>query len=255
VIGHESDIKAWTQADLEHYFRTYYAPNNAVAVVVGDVKAEQVKQLATKYFGAIPKRALPPPVRTVEPPQTGERRLFITKESATAVNLAVAYKCRQSITRTTTRSKCCRPCWPAARPRACTGAGRHPAGHRGQRRRHRRLPGLLYLSAVAAGGVDAGAAGTGAAGRSRQAGQGRRHGGRAAKGEEPEAGQPVPRAGNHQRQGAQLGNYEVFFGSYKKMFDAPAAYQKLTPADIQAVAAKYLTKSQRTIGVLAAKED
>jgi zinc protease len=52
-----------------------------------------------------------------------------------------------------------------------------------------------------------------------------------------------------------LGNFEVFHGDYKKMFDAPAAYQKLTTADIQNVAAKYLKKSQRTIGVLAAKED
>lgn len=53
----------------------------------------------------------------------------------------------------------------------------------------------------------------------------------------------------------QLGNYEVFFGDYKKLFDAPAKYQALTAADIQAVAAKYLKKSQRTVGVLAAKED
>ena len=53
----------------------------------------------------------------------------------------------------------------------------------------------------------------------------------------------------------QLGNYEVFFGDYRKMFDAPAQYEKLSPADIQAVAAKYLKKSQRTVGVLAAKED
>ncbi|MFA9218032.1 MAG: hypothetical protein ACEQSK_13125, partial [Sphingomonadaceae bacterium] len=52
-----------------------------------------------------------------------------------------------------------------------------------------------------------------------------------------------------------LGNYEVFHGGYQQLFDAPAAYQKLTPAEIQAVAAKYLKKSQRTIGVLAAKED
>jgi len=53
----------------------------------------------------------------------------------------------------------------------------------------------------------------------------------------------------------QLGNYEVFFGGYQKLFDAPAAYQNLKPADIQAVAAKYLKKSQRTVGVLAAKEE
>ena len=53
----------------------------------------------------------------------------------------------------------------------------------------------------------------------------------------------------------QLGNYEVFFGDYKKMFDAPEQYRKLTVADLKRVAATYLTKSQRTVGVLAAKED
>jgi predicted Zn-dependent peptidase len=53
----------------------------------------------------------------------------------------------------------------------------------------------------------------------------------------------------------QLGYHEVMFGDYKKMFAAPARYQALTAADIQRVAAKYLKKSQRTVGVLAAKED
>ena len=50
----------------------------------------------------------------------------------------------------------------------------------------------------------------------------------------------------------QLGNYETFFGDWRKLFEAPAEYEKLTPADIKAVAARYLKKSQRTIGVLAA---
>jgi zinc protease len=52
----------------------------------------------------------------------------------------------------------------------------------------------------------------------------------------------------------QLGNYEVFFGDWRKLFTAPAEYEKLTTADIQAVAARYLKKSQRTVGMLAAKE-
>jgi len=52
----------------------------------------------------------------------------------------------------------------------------------------------------------------------------------------------------------QLGNYETFFGDYRKLFAAPAAYEKLTPADILAVAQRYLKKSQRTVGMLAAKE-
>jgi predicted Zn-dependent peptidase len=53
----------------------------------------------------------------------------------------------------------------------------------------------------------------------------------------------------------QLGANEVMFGDYRKMFDTPARYQALSTADIQRVAAKYLKKSQRTVGVLAAKED
>jgi len=44
--------------------------------------------------------------------------------------------------------------------------------------------------------------------------------------------------------------YEVFFGNYRKMFDAPAAYNKITIADIKRVANKYIKKSTRTVGVL-----
>ncbi|MDO9191636.1 MAG: insulinase family protein, partial [Undibacterium sp.] len=54
---------------------------------------------------------------------------------------------------------------------------------------------------------------------------------------------------------SQLGEYEVYFGDYKKLFDAPDAYRKLTAADIKTVAAKYFKKSQRTVGVLAATEE
>jgi predicted Zn-dependent peptidase len=47
-----------------------------------------------------------------------------------------------------------------------------------------------------------------------------------------------------------LGTYELFFGDYKKMFDAPANYNKVTAADVQNVAKKYFSKSNRTVGVL-----
>ena len=46
-----------------------------------------------------------------------------------------------------------------------------------------------------------------------------------------------------------IGTYEVFFGDYKKMFDAPANYNKVTAADVQNVAKKYFSKSNRTVGV------
>jgi predicted Zn-dependent peptidase len=47
-----------------------------------------------------------------------------------------------------------------------------------------------------------------------------------------------------------LGTYEVFFGDYKKMFDAPSLYNKVTADDIKRVANKYLIKSGRTVGIL-----
>ena len=47
-----------------------------------------------------------------------------------------------------------------------------------------------------------------------------------------------------------IGDYEVFFGDYKKMFDAPEAYNKVTVDDVKRVANKYFKKSNRTVGIL-----
>ncbi len=55
VIGWESDIKNWTKQDLENYFHTYYAPNNCLVVISGDVKLDEVKKLAEKYWEPIPE--------------------------------------------------------------------------------------------------------------------------------------------------------------------------------------------------------
>ena len=52
-----------------------------------------------------------------------------------------------------------------------------------------------------------------------------------------------------------IGTYEMYFGSYDKLFNAPEAYNKVTPADIQRVAQTYLRKSNRTVAVLAATEE
>ncbi len=75
VIGWPSDIAAWTSDDLENFYRTYYAPNNITMLVVGDVTPEEVLDLAEDYLAGIPAQDPPAEVRTVEPEQTGERRL------------------------------------------------------------------------------------------------------------------------------------------------------------------------------------
>ncbi len=81
VIGWPSDIENWTQKDLESYFKTYYAPNNCTLVFAGAVSPEEVFQLADKYLRPIPSQSPPPPVRTAEPEQSGERRLVVETEA------------------------------------------------------------------------------------------------------------------------------------------------------------------------------
>jgi len=83
VIGWPSDIEGWTQADLESYFRTYYAPNNLTMVFTGDVEPEEIFTLAEDYFGPISDQEPPGPVTTVEPEQRGERRLLVMADAPT----------------------------------------------------------------------------------------------------------------------------------------------------------------------------
>jgi zinc protease len=79
VVGWASDIKAWTMDDLKSHFRMGYAPNNCLVVIVGDVSSNEVFALAKEFFEPIPKQEPPPPVRTIEPPQKGERRVTLQK--------------------------------------------------------------------------------------------------------------------------------------------------------------------------------
>jgi len=90
VIGWPSDIERWSISDLQDYFRTYYAPNNATAVIVGDVTPEEVLALAERHWAPIPRQPAPLPVRTVEPQQLGERRLIVRRPGPTPL-LEVAF--------------------------------------------------------------------------------------------------------------------------------------------------------------------
>lgn len=91
VIGYLDDMKNWKQVDLERYFKTYYAPNNCVVVVSGAMKLADVKKLAEKYLAPIPAQPAPPMVHIIEPPQTGERRILLEKDVNTPY-INIAYK-------------------------------------------------------------------------------------------------------------------------------------------------------------------
>jgi zinc protease len=79
VIGWMSDILSWKRDEINAYFRTYYAPNNAVLIVAGDFETAALMELIKKYYAGIPSSAPPPAVATVEPPQIGTRRVLLRK--------------------------------------------------------------------------------------------------------------------------------------------------------------------------------
>lgn len=76
IIGWRHEMEALDLADALDFYRTYYAPNNAVLVVAGDVTPDEVRVLAEKYYGPVPANSdLPERARPQEPPQMAERRI------------------------------------------------------------------------------------------------------------------------------------------------------------------------------------
>jgi zinc protease len=74
VLGWMSDLEAIDRDDCVEYFRTYYAPNNAILIIAGDFDSKKAMKLIHEYYDDIPAQQQPKAVRTVEPPQMGERR-------------------------------------------------------------------------------------------------------------------------------------------------------------------------------------
>ncbi len=81
VIGWMGDIQNLSREDLRKHYQTYYAPNNAFLVVVGDFSAQEILSKIQTSFGKIVRGPEPPQVKTEEPPQRGERRVILKKEA------------------------------------------------------------------------------------------------------------------------------------------------------------------------------
>jgi predicted Zn-dependent peptidase len=99
VIGSMQDLNAASVDDVAAFFRTYYAPNNAVLAIVGDVEPNETLAKVRKHFESIPSQPPPPAVDLKEPPQTSERRLALDDALARLPRLDIAYKVPPSLTR------------------------------------------------------------------------------------------------------------------------------------------------------------
>lgn len=80
VIGWRHEMEHYSTADAVAFYHRYYAPNNAVLVIGGDVTVPEVKRLAEKYFGPIPRHDLPPRQRLQEPQQRAPRQVELTSD-------------------------------------------------------------------------------------------------------------------------------------------------------------------------------
>ncbi len=77
ILGWPGELENLTRPQAREYFRTYYAPNNALVVLVGDLNPDEVIPMLERYFGDIPAQGIAPPPILQEPPQPGERRIRV----------------------------------------------------------------------------------------------------------------------------------------------------------------------------------
>jgi predicted Zn-dependent peptidase len=89
--GDFADLDAASLGDVQTFFRTYYVPNNAVLLILGDVNLADGFSLAEKYFGAIPAGPAPQFADPAEPAQTEERRGDVIEKYGTLPAMAVGY--------------------------------------------------------------------------------------------------------------------------------------------------------------------
>jgi zinc protease len=257
VIGYESDIKNWSKSDLQRYFDTYYAPNNAIMVIAGDVSTDQVKKLTNKYFGPIPRRPDPRPVHTVEPEQLGEKRLSVNKD-VSSPNIMIVYHVPE------------------------TGSPDYYAldmldsilSRGNSSRLYKALvdekqlalnifttmplavdPTLFHIFAICARGVTEETLEKAIyeeLDRVIKDGVTERELQKVKNQKLMEFYQTMETINGRAN---TIGTYEIFFGSYKKLFNAPEDYKKVTVDDIKRVATKYIKKSNRTVGILKKNEE
>lgn len=252
VIGYEDDMKNWTQSDLERYFKTYYAPNNCVVIVSGALKFEKVKELAQKYLEPIPAQPEPPTVHIVEPAQKGERRIVDQKQVASPY-VMISYHTPE------TKND---DYYALSMLSSILGSGQSSRLYAEVVDKKQLAtgiftsfgnnfdPGLFSVAAIANRDVDEldlenaiyteiekikseGITET-----------------ELQKIKNQKLMEFYSQVETINGKSNTLGTYELYFGDYKKMFSAPENYNRVTAKDIQDVAKKYFSKSNRTVGIL-----
>jgi zinc protease len=252
VVGWMVDIDNWTMDDLKHHFEAGYSPSNATMVVVGDVTADEIFRLAQKKLEPIPSHAPPAKVTTAEPEQMGERRVTVKKFAQLPIVMMAfhvpetaspdyyALSLLQVILFSGQSSRVYQRVVDKDQLAIGINGGSGFAFN----------PTLLTISAQPKAGVDPQTVEKAVYEELERIKN------------EPVSDQELEKARNivlasfYRQTGTisgranTLGAYEVFFGDYHKLFTAVESYNKVSKADIQRVAKKYLNERNRTVATL-----
>jgi zinc protease len=252
TIGWPADIQGWKIEDLQKFFKTNYAPNNCTLILVGDVSAEEGFALAKKYLEPIPRQEPPPPVRTAEPEQLGEKRVNAEREAQTPL-LMYAYKSPaandplgpainllMSILTEGNASRLHRSL-VEEKKLAIEVSGHFQEGFD---------PMLTWLQLTLPEGADIPAVEQAVdAALDAVVAQGVSDA-ELARAKNQFAATFWKQLATIDGKASLLGQFEVFEGDYQRLFDAPAQYEKVTREDVLKAAALVLQKKRRTVGVL-----
>jgi zinc protease len=257
TIGWPADIRSWRIEDLQKFFKTYYAPNNLTLVLAGDLVPDEVFALARKYFEPIPRQEPPQSVLAPEPEQLGERRIVIRRKAQTPL-LQYAYKAPAASD----------PRGPAvslllsilvdgdsSRLHRLLVEDKQVAIEVGGNWQEGFDPGLLWLYLTLPEDsdpdevqrmVDAELASIADLGVTEA---------QLTRAKNMTAAGFWKKLATIDGKAQLLGEYEVFHGDWRKLFDAPEQFDRVTRAQVQAVAREVLDRRRRTVGVLLPEGD
>jgi zinc protease len=255
TVGWPADIQGWKIEDLQKFFKTNYAPNNCTLILVGDLSAQEGFALAKKYLEPIPRQEPPPPVRTTEPEQLGEKRVYVQRDAQTPL-LYLAYKSPaandaqgpainllMSILTEGNSSRLHR-LLVEEKQLAIEVGGAFQEGFD---------PMLTWLQLTLPQGANVGDVEKALdAALDQVVAQGVTDA-ELARAKNLYASMFWKQIATINGKAMLLGQFDVFEGDYKKLFDSPAIFDKVTREDVQKAAALVLQKNRRTVGVLEAK--
>jgi predicted Zn-dependent peptidase len=252
-IGFPSDLKTFSRTEGEEFYRRYYVAKNMCVSLAGDVKTDEVRKLAEKYWSDLSAEPAPPPLDTVEPEQKAERRVIL--EDPAQPVILIGWHCPAATD----------PAYPAYQALGSLLAGGDFARLNKRLVKEQKIavqvsggpglpgekyPGLFFLFVVPAAGKDPLAVEqeiykaldeVKASGFTKDELDGYKVRARA---------QKISAAESNSSLSSELAQAQTFYGDWHEWFRELERVQALQPADLAAAMAKTLVGSNRTVGMI-----